>query len=260
MKRCKTILLLALIIIGLYLPDIIRKPRFHIESLDSMVEVFTYFHTETSAGISNSGSGFVLSNTGSEIMIATCEHVIDDESKKIKVRVGEENYPAKVVCSSEYADLAIISIEAELDIPPATLSEAGLFSTVYAAGYPGSDAYDHSIYFDKSTGMVVTQGKVKYILGGFDNIPFQIVHTAIEDFGSSGGQLLNWKGETAGVVAFERNGDYGAISSWELMKLCKEAGVEYTHHLNFRLVKDLISVILFSAILSELISGKKEVK
>ena len=252
MKKWTTILLLVLIIIGLYLPDLIRKPRFHMESLDSMVEVWTYYETENGSEY-GSGSGFVLSNSGAEVMIATCEHVVEGEPKWINVIVNDEKYQAKVVRASENADLAIISIRAELDIEPTTLSEAALFSTVYAAGYPGSKPYEQFIHHDKSTGMAVTQGKVKYIIGGFSGKPFQIIHTAFEDFGFSGGPLIDWKSDIVGVAAFGNEDYYGAISSWELMKLCKEIGVGYTHNFNFRLVKDLITWVLIVLIIYRLI-------
>ena len=257
MRKSRVALLTLLFIAALYLPEVIGKPRLHKESLNSLVEILVYYEAETKLSMAG-GTGFVLKNTEEKTMIATCEHVVDGSPSKIVVFANDEKYPAEIIRTNDKADLAIISIDAVLDKQPLTLSEAGLFSTVYAAGYPGSKAYDHSIYFDKSTGMAVTEGRVNFYIGGFHGEPFQVIHSAIEDFGSSGGPLLNHKGNVVGVIAFGDEGYYGATTTWELKKLCKEAGVEYTYRTNLRLLKDLAAYLLVLILVVYLMPDEKK--
>jgi len=134
-----------------------------------------------------SGSGFVISEDGT---VVTAEHVVSG-SKLVKVNLasGKECY-GEVAASSKQRDLAIIRLDCS-GLTPLPLSRQKLVegSEVFAVGTPLSD----KLQFSVTKGVVSGIRKVDEL----DYIQSDVsVHS-----GSSGGPLLDSKGNVVGVTS-----------------------------------------------------------
>lgn len=266
MKKKRAIFVIVLVLVSLFLSGIFHKQEIPQSAVDSVVKIIAY-HADGEMDI---GSGFVFNYTGSEILIATCEHVVADKPEEIAVFIdGGENgekfdrFTAKVVCTSQEDDVAVISIEGNLNLQPLPLTEAGLCSVVYAIGYPFSTTNQNAVYYDENTGKAATIGRIIAFAGGMFRDTGKIIHSAAGTHGASGGALVNWKGEAVGIVAFGITHPvkaYGAVSARELQKICDEAGIGYTHHVSTRLIRDGVAGMLALVLLILVIPDDKKSK
>ncbi|RKX30609.1 MAG: hypothetical protein DRP71_14755 [Verrucomicrobia bacterium] len=135
------------------------------------------------------GSGFFVDDNG---LILTNHHVIGD-SMDISVICDGTEYPAQVLASDEWADLALLQIE-HLDSPYLKVAEerdaAAVGEEVVVVGSPLKSELDYSV----SRGIVSSYR----VMGGYS---FLQTDAAINE-GSSGGPVVNLRtGEVVGVVA-----------------------------------------------------------
>jgi S1-C subfamily serine protease len=135
------------------------------------------------------GSGFFVDDNG---LILTNHHVIGN-STDIIVICDSEKYPAQVLASDEWADLALLQIE-NLESPYLKVAEerdaAAVGEEVVVIGSPLKSELDYSV----SRGIVSSYR----VMGGYS---FLQTDAAINE-GSSGGPVVNLRtGEVVGVVA-----------------------------------------------------------
>jgi serine protease Do len=135
------------------------------------------------------GSGFIIDREG---YIVTNNHVIED-ADQIKVRLaGGKEYDARVVGRDPNTDLALIKIEAAVDLTPLPLGDSEklpIGSWVVAIGSP------FGLEQTVTAGIVSAKGR---IIGSGPYDDFIQTDASINP-GNSGGPLLNLAGEVVGI-------------------------------------------------------------
>jgi S1-C subfamily serine protease len=144
------------------------------------------------------GSGFVYNFTG-QMVIVTNYHVVDS-AINITVTFSNGNaYPATVLGSDPYAELAVLSVDApeeeyiSLEIVSSSSLQVG--DPVMVVGTP------YGLSGSMSTGYVSALGRTlsAETTGGYV-IPNVIQTTAPLNPGNSGGPVLNYQGQVVGIA------------------------------------------------------------
>lgn len=144
------------------------------------------------------GSGFVYNFTG-EAVVVTNNHVISD-TINITVTFSNGNaYPAEVLGSDPYAELAVLSVEAPQDeyvpLEIASSSNLQVGDPVMVVGTPYGLAGSMSTGFVSALGRTLTAETT----GGYV-IANVIQTTAPLNPGNSGGPVLNYQGQVVGIA------------------------------------------------------------
>jgi len=141
------------------------------------------------------GSGLIISPDGK---IVTNQHVIDKAEYIAVILDDKSKHQAKVLRQDRQTDLALIQIQAGRPLPAARLADSDKVSVgewVLAIGNPYG--------FDRTVSFGIISGKGRYIPDANDEgIPLlnDFLQTdALIDPGSSGGPLVNLKGEVIGI-------------------------------------------------------------
>lgn len=150
------------------------------------------------------GSGFIVSPDG---YIVTNNHVIREADTIVVSLSDGSDFTAKVIGSDENSDVALIKIDANRALPAVVFGssdELKVGEWVLAIGSPFG--FDHSV----TQGIVSAKGRG---LATEKYVPFIQTDVAINP-GSSGGPLLNLKGEVVGMNAqiLTRTGGYVGLS------------------------------------------------
>jgi len=146
------------------------------------------------------GSGLILSQTG---YILTNNH-LTEEAKLVTVTLPDGNkMEAKVIGSDKQTDLAVLKIEPRAPCPEPKLGDSDKVSVgewIIAVGNPYG--FDRTVYF----GIVSGKGRTLASLNpyqdtdsGFEFTTDFIQTDASIDPGSSGGPLVNLRGEVIGI-------------------------------------------------------------
>ncbi len=162
---------------------------------------------------SGEGSGVIYTSDG---MIITNNHVVSDElgdpvsSLQVTLTTGEK-LPATIIGRDPLTDLAVIKIDADMDLPAAEfqVEELTVGQFAIAIGSP--------LGFDNSVTMGVVSGIARSIEGvpGAEGVALtNLIQTdAPISPGNSGGALANSAGEVIGInVAYLPPGETGAVS------------------------------------------------
>ena len=150
----------------------------------------------------SSGSGVVYKKKDGKILIISNHHVVDGaQSIKIRFASGEE-VDGKVLGSDQFSDLALIEIDAELEVDPFDLGDSSLAKVgefVIAVGSPMGIEFANSVTFGIVSGKDRT---VPVDLDGNGTYDWDMVvlqtDAAISP-GNSGGALVNMAGELIGI-------------------------------------------------------------
>ena len=149
------------------------------------------------------GSGFITSNDG---YIITNTHVVNN-AHKITVRLSDKReFQAKVIGMDKLSDIALLKIEAN-NLPFVTMGNSDKLDVgewVVAIGTPFGFDY------------TATQGIISALSRSLPSetyVPFIQTDAAVNP-GSSGGPLLNLKGQVIGVNSqiYSRSGGYMGVS------------------------------------------------
>ncbi len=135
------------------------------------------------------GSGFIINREG---YIVTNNHVVENAKEIIVTLHNEKDYKAKVIGKDKKTDLALIKIEAEEDLPVASLGDSdkvGVGEWVLAIGNP------FGLAETVTAGIVSAKGRV-IGAGPYDDF---IQTDASINPGNSGGPLFNFWGEVVGI-------------------------------------------------------------
>jgi len=160
------------------------------------------------------GSGFILDTEGH---VVTANHVVENLSEIYIILPDGRISAATITGSSEYSDIAVLTLQDELVIEPLTLADSAAINIgepVVTIGHPL-----------ELTG-TITSGIISQINRNVE-IEYEaqsrwvanlIQFDAAVNFGNSGGPLLNSEGEVIGIVIArvgpeEGDGIYYAVSS-----------------------------------------------
>jgi serine protease Do len=139
-------------------------------------------------------SGLVVDKTG---FIITNDHVVDDAQTVVVTLPSKLEYPAEIIGTDKQTDLALIKIETEEELSVARLGnsdEVEVGEWVVAVGNPYG--FDRTVSF----GIVSGKGRVLPDLPIENQLINDFIQTdAAIDPGSSGGPLVNLKGEVIGI-------------------------------------------------------------
>ncbi len=143
------------------------------------------------------GTGFVISSDG---LIVTNKHVVSDtEAEYTVITSDEKKYPAKVIASDSFLDIAIVKIDAK-DLATAELGNSDsiqLGQTVIAIGNTLSE------YRNTVTKGIISGINRRVVAGGARGRS-EVIEEAIQtdaaiNPGNSGGPLVNLLGQVIGI-------------------------------------------------------------
>lgn len=211
-----------------------------LKSARSVVRVFSEYKNGWATG-----SGFVISNTKSEILIATNFHVVEDSPAAVYIWTEGNNdlTPVTIVASSENQDLCILRLSGSYQFRALTLTNtASQGDEIFAVGFPSaadvlSDEAAHT-----SADVTITNGIISAVRSltltesGSPLTLYQI--SAAINSGNSGGPLMNAKGQVIGINTYgvrDAEGVNGAISAAELQSLANSYHIQL-HRSSFGLL------------------------
>ena len=185
-----------------------------------------------------SGSGFVVGSDVHGTYLVTNYHVIEDtdfESIAVVLHDGAE-LPVTVVGYDEEYDLCVLQTSSPLKnafvLPLAIQEVASVGDAVYALGFPGAGDYLLDDYAYAVEDITVTDGiisAVKSVTIDTKKITLLQMNAAINP-GSSGGPLVNGKGEVVGINTlsiWEAQDVYAAVSISHLTGLLQQYSVPF---------------------------------
>lgn len=231
MKRMISLIVCFLILLGCVLPAYASGgvPQEVMEATKSVVRIQAEYYDGFATG-----SGFVIKNDGEEVLIATNDHVVEDDPQSIRIWVGEDRQvDAEIVFTTSAKDLCVLRITESVDMAPLTLSEepAQHGSAIYAVGYPAasdilSDTEAHTSDTVTITDGIISSIRTFTIEENAEPVKLLLMNAAI-NHGNSGGPLFNTKGEvigvnTYGVTGGDAQGVFGSVDISELWKLLDE--------------------------------------
>ncbi len=144
------------------------------------------------------GSGFVY-EYDNDLVVITNKHVVD-EAENITVTFSNGNgYPAIVIGSDAYSDLAVLSVDAPVDeFQPLEITSSSTLEVgdpVIAIGSP------FGLGGTMTTGIISQLGRtIQESTAGSFPIANIIQTSAAINPGNSGGPLLNYEGEVVGIT------------------------------------------------------------
>jgi S1-C subfamily serine protease/tetratricopeptide (TPR) repeat protein len=185
-----------------------------------------------------SGSGFVVGSDSHGTYFVTNYHVIEGtnfESISVVLHDGTE-LPVTVVGYDEGYDLCVLQTSSPLKntfpLPLAVQAGASVGDAVYALGFPGAGDYLLDDYAYAIEDITVTDGivsAVKSVTIDTKKTTLLQMNAAINP-GSSGGPLVNGKGEVVGVNTlsiWEAQDVYAAVSISHLTGILDQYSVPY---------------------------------
>jgi S1-C subfamily serine protease len=139
--------------------------------------------------VEGSGTAWVVSADG---YLITCAHVVAG-ARQISVTINNQTYPATVVTSDDYLDLALLKIAAN-NLAPLSLAADGSFEQgqeVRSVGFPLSSVLGESIKINRGT------------IAGFVNLTGRdLVQIDVPiNPGNSGGPVVDLYGNVIGVAS-----------------------------------------------------------
>ncbi len=148
----------------------------------------------------SSGTGFFYRKDDNNGYIITNNHVIEDADEVRIVNVHNASYEAKVLGSDEYADIAVLSTEAEAALLLAQIGNSSdllLGDTLFTVGTPVDKEYMGTV----TKGILSGKDRIVTVTGSDNNsIMMSVLQTdAAINPGNSGGPLVNINGEVVGV-------------------------------------------------------------
>ena len=138
--------------------------------------------------VNSTGTGFFVTRNG---YILTCHHVIKD-ANVIKIAVGGNTYPAKLIRDDPHNDLALLKINGSFQaIAFSSKRSAKMGQEVFTIGFPNPNLQGVSAKF--------TKGTINSLTGFQDDLRLYQISVSVQP-GNSGGALLDDKGNVLGVI------------------------------------------------------------
>jgi S1-C subfamily serine protease len=177
------------------LDQLYESVRDSVVVITGLIEQYSFFGMQYSTV---QGSGFVY-EYDNQMVIITNKHVVDDATNITVTFSNGDGYPATVIGSDAYSDLAILSLQAPstefhpLEIVSSSSLEVG--DPVVAIGSP------FGLGGTMTNGIISQLGRtIQDSVAG--NFPIaNIIQTSVPiNPGNSGGPLLNYQGEVVGIT------------------------------------------------------------
>ncbi|MEE8353223.1 MAG: trypsin-like peptidase domain-containing protein [Dehalococcoidales bacterium] len=151
---------------------------------------------EVTDGVFTIGTGFVYDGDGH---IVTANHVVEDLDEIFIVFPDGRLSAATVVGTSQLSDVAVLQLEAEMNITPLAMADSSLLeagASVVAIGSP------FNLAGSITSGVISQMGRFQEIGSGDEArwIANLIQFDAAANFGNSGGPLFNADGEVLGII------------------------------------------------------------
>lgn len=146
------------------------------------------------------GTGFIVSSDG---YILTNEHVVE-KATEVKVTIGTREYTATVVATLPGSDLALLKVDAR-SLPAVHLGNSDqmdIGDEVYALGCPGGVCGTATIGRIANVGVTIRTDGERVLQS-------MLMVDITTDHGSSGGPLVNTRGEVVGITTAGRQGAFG---------------------------------------------------
>ena len=161
------------------------------------------------------GSGIIVSQTDTELLILTNAHVVSDADELSVQFIDEKSVDATVKGISEDQDVAVISIKLS-DIDKDTLSSIKMATMGDSNNLKvgnGIIAIGNALGYGQSVTVGVVSALNRTIQGDDNNQKMIQIDAAING-GNSGGALLNNAGEVIGInsAKYSNNGNYNTAS------------------------------------------------
>ncbi len=144
------------------------------------------------------GSGFIYEYTN-DVVVITNKHVVDQAENITVTFSNGDGYPARVIGSDAYSDLAVLSVDAPLEeFQPLEITSSSTLEVgdpVIAIGSP------FGLGGTMTTGIISQLGRtIQDSVAGNFPIANIIQTSAAINPGNSGGPLLNYQGEVVGIT------------------------------------------------------------
>mgnify|MGYP001623046706 CR=1 FL=1 len=164
----------------------------------SIEEVQNFFGGVQEQQSESAGSGIIIGQNDSELLIVTNNHVVEGNDTLTVTFIDEESVEANVKGTDANKDLAVVAVKLD-DIPDSTMDKIAVAtmgdSTEIQVGEPAS-AIGNALGYGQSvtTGIISATERT---MDGYDGTLLQ-TDAAINP-GNSGGALLNANGEVIGI-------------------------------------------------------------
>lgn len=164
----------------------------------SITEVQSFFGGVRQQESVSAGSGIIISQNDTELLILTNNHVVEGSDTLTVSFIDEESVEANIKGSDATRDLAVLAVQLK-DIKDSTMEEIAVAtlgdSTKLKVGEPAI-AIGNALGYGQS----VTSGIVSATKRTLDDFEGELIQTdAAINPGNSGGALLNAKGEVIGI-------------------------------------------------------------
>lgn len=167
--------------------------EFQARSMDGPTKELGFSKTPQEATLSGTGSGFVISPDG---YFLTCAHVVEN-GDTIKVQVGANTYPAKLVRADVHNDVALLKLDgSNFQHLALSLSLPEMGDKVFTVGFPNPELQGASAKY--------TDGAISSLSGILDDIRTMQITVPIQG-GNSGGPLVDAAGNALGLVVAQLN-------------------------------------------------------
>ena len=164
----------------------------------SVQQVQNFFGGIQEQESTSAGSGIIISQNDSELLVLTNNHVVENSETLTVTFIDEESVEAVIKGTDATRDLAVVAVKLE-DIKDSTMDEIAIAtlgdSTKLQVGEPAI-AIGNALGYGQSvtTGIISATGRT---IDGYDS---ELIQTdAAINPGNSGGALLNAKGEVIGI-------------------------------------------------------------
>lgn len=164
----------------------------------SVQQVQNFFGGIQEQESTSAGSGIIISQNDSELLVLTNNHVVENSETLTVTFIDEESVEAVIKGTDATRDLAVVAVKLE-DIKDSTMDEIAVAtlgdSTQIQVGEPAI-AIGNALGYGQSvtTGIISATGRT---IDGYDS---ELIQTdAAINPGNSGGALLNAKGEVIGI-------------------------------------------------------------
>jgi len=175
------------------------EKAYAVAPIDGVPQTDVLAQLPDSSSLTASGSGFFVSADG---YLITDNHVVKDAGH-VKVKIGDEVFPAEVVRVDADSDLALLKVSGEFKPLGISMGEVDLGDAVYTIGFPDIDL--------QGTQPKYTDGKISSLSGIKDDPNEYQISVPVQP-GNSGGPLVDKSGKVCGVIVARLN-DFAAFRS-----------------------------------------------
>ena len=168
-------------------------------SIDKIYNATVMIESYSGDKLIGTGTGFVYKKTDTNGFVMTNHHVIDGANNIKVITIEGQSIDAALLGSDEYADIAVLSIEANTVLQVAEIGESTkleLGDTLFTVGSPMGSEYMGTV----TKGILSGKDRAVTVTVNNSSLMMEVLQTdAAINPGNSGGPLVNINGEVVGV-------------------------------------------------------------